>query len=108
MLNHREVEADIMAALAASTAAAAHDTRKRGSGLAADPPQDDITRGIMMCTEDDRRTREEAERLAGEEAVQSVDAMKRADRATRRAALGAARPCGRTAAWKASASMHLR
>ena len=43
VLNHREVEADIMAALAASTAAAAHDARERGSGLAAAPPQDDIT-----------------------------------------------------------------
>ena len=43
--------------------------------------------------EDDRRIREEAEeaeRLAGEKAVRSVEAMKRADRATRRAALGAA------------------
>ena len=89
VLNHREVEADIMAALAASTAAAAHDARERGSGLAAAPPQDDITpKEIIMCMEDDRRTREEAEeaeRLAGEEAVRSVEAMKRADRATRRA-----------------------
>ena len=84
-----------MAALAASPAAAAHDARERGSGLAAAPPQDDITpKEIIMCMEDDRRTREEAEeaeRLAGEKAVRSVEAMKRADRATTwRAALGAA------------------
>ena len=81
-----------MAALAASTAAAAHDARERGSGLAAAPPQDDITpKEIIMCMEDDRRTREEAEeaeeaeRLVVEEALRSVEAMERADRATRRA-----------------------
>ena len=82
------------------------------SPVSAAPSQDDITpREIIMCMEDDRRTREEAEeaeRLAGEKAVRSVEAMKRIVRAAR-AALGAARPCGRTAAWKASASMiHLR
>ena len=84
-----------MAALAASIAAAAHDVRERGSVLAAAPPHDDITPReiIIMCMEDDRRIREEAEeaeRLAGEKAVRSVEAMKRAHRATRRAALGAA------------------
>ena len=64
-----------------------------------------------MCMEDDRRIREEAEeaeRLAGEKAVRSVEAM--SGRPSAACGLGSGATVQRTVAWKASASasMHPR